>query len=59
MRVGDEDNDAHPSYTRPVSALPTGTVTLLFTDVEGSTAALHALGATSGDSLALHRAVIR
>jgi class 3 adenylate cyclase len=34
-------------------------VTLLFTDVEGSTAALHALGTTYGDSLALHRRLIR
>jgi len=42
-----------------VKALPTGTVTLLFTDVEGSTAALHALGTTYGDSLALHRMLIR
>lgn len=42
-----------------MKALPTGTVTLLFTDVEGSTAALHALGTTYGDSLALHRSLIR
>ena len=42
-----------------MKTLPTGTVTLLFTDVEGSTAALHALGAAYGDSLALHRTVIR
>jgi predicted ATPase/class 3 adenylate cyclase len=42
-----------------VTALPTGTVTLLFTDVEGSTAALHALGTSYGDALALHRTVIR
>jgi predicted ATPase/class 3 adenylate cyclase len=34
-------------------------VTLLFTDVEGSTAALHALGTAYGDALALHRSVIR
>jgi len=42
-----------------VTELPTGTVTLLFTDVEGSTAALHALGTSYGDALALHRALIR
>jgi class 3 adenylate cyclase len=34
-------------------------VTLLFTDVEGSTAALHSLGAAYGASLDLHRTVIR
>ncbi len=42
-----------------MTELPTGTVTLLFTDVEGSTAALHALGTSYGDALALHRALIR
>jgi predicted ATPase/class 3 adenylate cyclase len=42
-----------------VAGFPTGTVTLLFTDVEGSTAALHTLGTTYGDSLALHRTLIR
>jgi predicted ATPase/class 3 adenylate cyclase len=42
-----------------VTALPTGTVTLLFTDVEGSTAALHVLGTSYGESLALHRSLIR
>lgn len=42
-----------------MKALPTGTVTLLFTDVEGSTSALHALGTSYGDSLALHRTLIR
>ena len=40
--------------------LPTGTVTFLFTDVEGSTALLHELGAVAyADALAEHRAVIR
>jgi len=34
-------------------------VTLLFTDVEGSTAALHTLGAAYGHALGLHRTVIR
>ena len=59
MHVGGEDNGPIPSYTRSVAALPTGTVTLLFTDVEGSTAALHTLGTAYGDSLGLHRTVIR
>jgi predicted ATPase len=40
--------------------LPTGTVTFLFTDVEGSTRLLHELGAQSyADLLAEHRRVIR
>lgn len=40
--------------------LPRGTVTFLFTDVEGSTKLLHALGAGAyADALAEHRRVIR
>ena len=40
--------------------LPTGTVTFLFTDVEGSTRLLHELGAESyAERLAQHRGVIR
>jgi predicted ATPase/class 3 adenylate cyclase len=40
--------------------LPAGTVTFLFTDVEGSTKLLHELGAEAyADSLAEHRRVIR
>ena len=40
--------------------LPTGTVTFLFTDVEGSTKLLHSLGAEAyADALAQHRKVIR
>ena len=40
--------------------LPTGTVTFIFTDVEGSTALLTELGAEAyADALADHRAVIR
>jgi predicted ATPase len=40
--------------------LPTGTVTLLFTDVEGSTRLLHELGSESyANALAEHRRVIR
>ena len=41
-------------------ALPTGTVTLLFTDVEGSTRLLHELGAVRyGTVLAEHRQLVR
>ena len=40
--------------------LPTGTVTFLFTDVEGSTKLLHELGADAyADALATHRRIIR
>src|ERR671910_3463682 len=40
--------------------LPTGTVTFLFTDVEGSTKLLHALGADGyADALATHRRLLR
>src|SRR6188508_2540112 len=40
--------------------LPSGTVTFLFTDVEGSTKLLHALGAEAyADALAEHRRIVR
>ena len=40
--------------------LPTGTVTFVFTDVEGSTSLLNELGAEAyADALAEHRALIR
>lgn len=42
------------------SDLPSGTVTFLFADVEGSTRLLHSLGAEGyADALAEHRRVIR
>jgi class 3 adenylate cyclase len=40
-------------------ALPTGTVTLLFTDIEGSTRLLERLGDAYADALAGHRRVLR
>ncbi|HUG47581.1 MAG TPA: adenylate/guanylate cyclase domain-containing protein, partial [Candidatus Limnocylindria bacterium] len=44
----------------PRPDLPTGTVTFLFTDVEGSTRLLHELGAEAyGEALAEHRRVLR
>ena len=43
--------------TRP--ELPTGTVTFLFTDVEGSTRLLREHGAGYADFLARHRAELR
>jgi predicted ATPase/class 3 adenylate cyclase len=39
--------------------LPTGTVTFLFTDIEGSTKLLHELGADYADALDGHRVVLR
>jgi predicted ATPase len=39
--------------------LPTGTVTFLFTDVEGSTRLLHELGDAYADALTEHRRVLR
>src|ERR671925_2308976 len=42
-----------------VSGFPTGVVTLLFTDVEGSTRLLHELGDDYGDALHEHRRRLR
>lgn len=42
-----------------VTDLPTGTVTFLFTDIEGSTRLLQQLGAAYADVLADHRRVLR
>jgi DNA-binding NarL/FixJ family response regulator/class 3 adenylate cyclase len=42
-----------------VSALPEGTVTLLFTDIEGSTRILRALGPRYADVLADHQRLLR
>jgi len=39
--------------------LPTGTVTLVFTDVEGSTEALRLLGGRYADAMALHQLIVR
>jgi class 3 adenylate cyclase len=42
-----------------VRELPTGTVTFLFTDIEGSTRLLHELGDDYADALAEHRRALR
>jgi class 3 adenylate cyclase len=42
-----------------VPELPTGTVTFLFTDIEGSTRLLHELGDAYAHALAEHRRVLR
>ena len=39
--------------------LPTGTLTLLFSDIEGSTVLLHRLGDAWGDALSAQRAIMR
>src|SRR5579884_3302493 len=39
--------------------LPTGTVTFLFTDIEGSTQLLHTLGERYGEVLAVQRELLR
>src|SRR5919201_3297587 len=43
----------------PVSSLPSGTVTFLFTDIEGSTALLQALGDGYADVLRQERTILR
>ncbi|HUF76855.1 MAG TPA: protein kinase [Longimicrobiales bacterium] len=51
---------ARVSVEREIRALPSGTVTFLFPDVEGSTWLLHELGAEAyADELAAHRRLIR
>jgi predicted ATPase len=42
-----------------VPELPDGRLTLVFTDVEGSTRLLHGLGAAYADALAEHRRIVR
>jgi predicted ATPase/class 3 adenylate cyclase len=42
-----------------MAELPTGTVTFLFTDIEGSTKLLHELGDDYADVLAEHRRILR
>ena len=43
----------------PIVELPSGTVTFLFTDVEGSTRLLKLLGEGYGDVLAAHQSILR
>jgi class 3 adenylate cyclase len=42
-----------------MAELPTGTVTFLFTDIEGSTRLLHQLGDRFADALGDHAALLR
>ena len=48
-----------PSHYSGVSDLPTGTVTLLFTDIEGSTRLLKSLGGDYERTLSDHRVLLR
>jgi YVTN family beta-propeller protein len=50
---------AGEAYVFSVVELPSGTVTLLFTDIEGSTRLLKQLGARYGEVLAEHRRILR
>jgi predicted ATPase/class 3 adenylate cyclase len=44
---------------RRVGELPTGTITLLFSDIEGSTALVRRLGERYGEALSAHRTLLR
>src|ERR671936_1906498 len=48
-----------PAHNRWMATLPSGTVTFLFTDIEGSTRLLQELGDGYGDALGEHRRVLR
>jgi predicted ATPase/class 3 adenylate cyclase len=51
---------AAPHHRAVARDLPSGTVTFLFTDIEGSTRLLHALGSEAyADALMTHRALLR
>src|SRR5919108_2237598 len=73
LHRGDHDRRADPLGSPPasidpvraalhhggVSELPSGTVTFVFTDVEGSTRLLQELGAGYADALSGHRRIVR
>ncbi len=60
MALADDNGDRGRAPAAAARALPTGTVTFLFTDVEGSTRLLHSLGADAyADALAEHRRQLR
>ena len=53
------DNRSRSGHTEQMSPLPTGTVTLLFSDIEGSTLMLNRLGARWGEALSDQRKILR
>jgi class 3 adenylate cyclase len=57
-RYATGNRPATPDYDA-VMALPSGTVTFVFTDIEGSTALLKQLGDRYGDVLSQHRRLVR
>jgi class 3 adenylate cyclase len=44
---------------RGMGELPAGTITMLFSDIEGSTALLNRLGDRNGEALSAQRALMR
>ena len=50
---------ATPGPTATTSSLPSGTVTFVFTDIEGSTRLLQAIGPKYGELLEEHRRLVR
>jgi predicted ATPase/class 3 adenylate cyclase len=57
--VVESHHDRRPSGTKARTGLPTGTVTFLFTDIEGSTRLLGALGERYGPLLEAHNRILR
>jgi class 3 adenylate cyclase len=53
------ETDAGSFHDPRVSELPSGTVTFLFTDIEGSTRLLHEHGERYGELLTAHRRLLR
>ncbi len=53
------DGHPHPGLAETVADLPTGTVTMLFSDIEGSTALVRRLGDRYGEALSEQRALLR
>src|SRR5919198_475978 len=48
-----------PAHNRWMATLPSGTVTFVFTDIEGSTRLLQELGDGYGEVVSAHRRIIR
>lgn len=58
-RSSSEDANALTRNTERMGPLPTGTVTLLFSDIEGSTSLLSGLGDRWGEALSDQRRILR
>jgi class 3 adenylate cyclase len=57
--LGDSDSTSPPDEQRPSAAVPHGTVTFVFTDIEGSTELLKRLGDGYAEVVAEHRRILR